>query len=125
MGSLNGEFGSYLNFYLAGREPVPAGVSVRTKFVCACGANHGARFFKKFSEAGAQAAREFWLIDVDGPAGAIDIDGVYSRDDCISILEKLLLRWQAVHTSVLLAAPFIGFNYPNARKKIPDLWNWF
>jgi hypothetical protein len=67
---------------------------------------------------------EFWLIDVKGAGKTIDIDGVYSRDDCIAILEKLLLRWRATHNAVLLAAPFIGFNYPGARKKIPNLWNW-
>lgn len=67
---------------------------------------------------------EFWLINVDGGKKAIDIDGIYSRDDCIALLEKLLLRWRATHNAVLLAAPFIGFNFPGARKKIPDLWNW-
>lgn len=121
---VNGAIGSYLNFFLKGRELALEGESVRTNFFCICGTEHRARFFRRFSETYAQGVNEFWLIDVDGPAKSIDIDGVYSRDDCISILEKLLLRWRATHNTVLLAAPFIGFNYPGTRKKIPDLWNW-
>lgn len=120
----NSALSSHVDFFLASREPAPEGASVRTKFRCKCGAEHQGRFFRKFSEAHVQGVDDFWLIDVVGAAKAIDIDGVYSRDDCIAILEKLLLRWQATHSAVLLAAPFIGFNYPGARKKIPDLWNW-
>ncbi len=121
---VNSVISSHLNFFLKGSEPALDGESVRTNFVCKCGTEHRTRFFRKFSEKYAKGVNEFWLIDVDGPAKTIDIDGVYSRDDCISILEKLLLRWRATHNTVLLAAPFIGFNYPGARKKIPDLWNW-
>lgn len=121
---VNGAVGSYLNLFLKGRELAPEGESVQTNFLCKCGTKHRARFFRRFSETYAQGVNEFWLIDVVGPAKTIDIDGVYSRDDCIAILEKLLLRWRATHNTVLLAAPFIGFNYPGARKKIPDLWNW-
>ncbi len=124
LGPVNGAIGSHLHFFLASREPAPEGASVRTNFLCKCGTGHRARFFRKFSETYAKGVNEFWLIDVDGPAKTIDVDGVYSRDDCLAILEKLLLRWRATHNAVLLAAPFIGFNYPGARKKIPDLWNW-
>lgn len=121
---VNQALASYLNYYLASHAPVPDGESIRTSFVCKCGVEHEARFYRKFSEKLAETENEFWLIDIAGPAKTIDIDGVYSRDDCIAILEKLMLRWRATHNSVLLAAPFIGFNYPNARNKIPNLWNW-
>jgi hypothetical protein len=124
LGQVRSAIGSHLNFLLASRESAPDGASVQTTFLCTCGAEHHARFYRKFSEAGVDDVNEFWLINVDGAQKALDIDGIYSRDDCIALLEKLLLRWRATHNAVLLAAPFIGFNYPGARKKIPDLWNW-
>ncbi|WP_457322599.1 hypothetical protein [Roseateles sp. P5_E11] len=115
---------SYLNWYLATRGGPPEGISVRLKATCACGAQHRVRFYRPFSERVARAASEYWLVDAEGLAPTLDVDGIYTRDDCITILEKLLLRWRAMHSAVLLAAPFIGFNYPGARKKIPELWNW-
>lgn len=121
---VNKAFSQFLNWYLANRCDTPEAVSVWLELYCACGAKHRARFYKPFSEYVAQDSSEYWLVDVIGDKLAIDIDGIYSRDDCITILEKLLLRWRALHCSVLLASPFVGFNYPGARKKIPALWNW-
>lgn len=114
----------YLSLYLAQSAGSPVGISIWLDVLCACGAAHRARFYREFSEKLPQAASEFWLVDLEGDKRALDVDGIYSRDDCIAILEKLLLRWRALHSAVLLAAPFIGFDFPGARKKVPDLWNW-
>ncbi|MGY4828585.1 hypothetical protein ACVNIS_08415 [Sphaerotilaceae bacterium SBD11-9] len=72
--SINGALGSHLNFYLASREPAPEGSSTRVPFRCECGAEHQARFFRKFSEQHAEDAEEFWLIDVAGAERTIDVD---------------------------------------------------
>lgn len=114
----------YPNWYLAYRGGSAEAISVWLDVSCACGAKHRARFYQEFSADVSQTASEFWLVDVEGDGPTLDVDGIYSRDDCITILEKLLLRWRALHSVVLLAAPFVGFNYPGARKKIPELWNW-
>lgn len=131
LASINSAFATYLNWYLANsRGGPPEGVSARVKTACTCGQTHEARFYRNFTESVSERAADYWLIDVapdvkipDGER-TLDIDGIFSRDDCITILEKLLLRWRAGHSAVLLAAPFIGFNFPSAKKKIPDLWNW-
>lgn len=117
-------YAGYLNWHLAHRGDAPEAISVWLDVSCSCGAEHRGRFYREFSEDVSQAASEFWLVDVEGDAPTLDVDGIYSRDDCITILEKLLLRWRALHSAVLLAAPFIGFNYPGSRKKVPELWNW-
>lgn len=129
--SVEAAFAKYLNWYLANsRGQPPEGISVRLATDCTCGCAHEVRFFRKFTESFAERAADYWLIDICGIAAGLDVDktldvdGIYSRDDCIALLEKLLLRWQAGHSAVLLAAPFIGFNYPGAKKKVPDLWNW-
>ena len=124
LAEVNRAFARYLNWHLAHQGGAPEAICVLLNVSCTCGAEHRARFYREFSEDISQAASAFWLIDVKGKKPTLDVDGVYSRDDCITILEKLLLRWRALHSGVLLAAPFIGFNYPGARKKIPDLWNW-
>jgi ssDNA-binding Zn-finger/Zn-ribbon topoisomerase 1 len=129
--SINSAFGTYLNFYLANSGGgAPEGISASIETACACGRTHKARFYRNFAESFSERPADYWLIDVaplapvpeDGKT--LDVDGIFSRDDCIAILEKLLLRWQAGHSAVLLAAPFIGFNFPGAKKKIPNLWNW-
>jgi hypothetical protein len=117
-------FSEYLNWYLANRIDAPEAISVRMTMSCTCEAQHHVCFYKEFSENVPQAASEFWLAEAEGDKPTLDVDGIYTRDDCITILEKLLLRWRALHSAVLLAAPFIGFNYPGARKKVPELWNW-
>lgn len=131
LASINLAFATYLNWYLANsRGGAPEGISARVETACTCGRTHKARFYRKFTESFPEQAADYWLIDVvpdvPVPVGVktLDVDGIFSRDDCIAILEKLLLRWQAGHSAVLLAAPFIGFNFPGAKKKIPDLWNW-
>lgn len=124
LAEVNLALGGYLNWYLAHRSGVPEAISVLLCVSCTCGEEHHARFYREFSEEVSRPASAFWLIDVKGEKPTLDVDGIYSRDDCITILEKLLLRWRAVHSAVLLAAPFIGFNYPGARKKLPELWNW-
>lgn len=129
--SVNSAFENYLNWYLANsRGGAPEGISVRVGTACTCGRSHEARFYRNFAESFSDRAVEYWLIDISPavpvPEGVktLDVDGIFSRDDCIAILEKLLLRWQAGHSTVLLAAPFIGFNFPDARKRVPNLWNW-
>lgn len=131
LASINLAFATYLNWYLANSHGgAPEGISARVETACTCGRTHEARFYRNFTESFPERAADYWLIDVAPdvpvPEGrkTLDVDGIFSRDDCIAILEKLLLRWQAGHSAVLLAAPFIGFNFPGAKKKIPDLWNW-
>lgn len=128
--SINFAFAAYLNCYLARSGGAPEGISARVETACTCGRAHEARFYRNFAESFPEQAADYWLIDIAPTAPVpegrktLDVDGIFSRDDCIAILEKLLLRWQAGHSAVLLAAPFIGFNFPGAKKKVPDLWNW-
>ena len=129
--SINLAFAAYLNWYLANsRGGAPEGISTRVATPCTCGRPHEARFYRNFAESFAKRAADYWLVDIAptapflGGDKTLDVDGIYSRDECIAILEKLLLRWRAAHSAVLLAAPFIGFNFPGAKKKIPNLWNW-
>lgn len=52
------------------------------------------------------------------------IDGLYKRDECFSILDFCLKRWAIIADEVLIAVPFIGFQYKNKRCKNQVLYYW-
>lgn len=52
------------------------------------------------------------------------IDGLYTRDECFSILDYCLKRWTMIANQVVIAVPFIGFQYNNKRCKNQVLYFW-
>ena len=56
------------------------------------------------------------------------IDGVYTRDILQLYLERLLVRWKMICNHVIIASPFIGFDFkfskPENFEEISYLWNW-
>ena len=52
------------------------------------------------------------------------IDGLYTRDECLSILDFCLKRWTLTANEVIIAVPFIGFHYKNKRCKNQVLYFW-
>ncbi len=52
------------------------------------------------------------------------IDGIYTRDDILVFLERLLNRWRYTASETLLVVPFIGFQYKNAEEALQELWEW-
>ena len=124
IGAINGCLGSFLNRYLKGGIPTPETIEVTLDVCCAC-TSHRMVFHRPFSEAGGRVNEpsEFILAGPDDPSTLTDIDGVFSRDDCISIFKKLLLRWRARHRLVMLVVPFIGLDYRGREENRLDLWN--
>lgn len=45
------------------------------------------------------------------------IDGIYTRDQSLLYLERLLVRWRALCSEVIVATPFIGYNFPFSKKE--------
>lgn len=53
------------------------------------------------------------------------IDGIYTRNEAISFLERCLNHWSALCNEIIIATPFIGFNFNGKqREEIVKLWNW-
>lgn len=54
------------------------------------------------------------------------IDGIYSRDELLLYLERLLVRWKILCSHIVIASPFIGFDMqfskPEDKKEIIYLW---
>jgi len=108
---------------LKGYTPTPNAIDVTVEAACSC-ATHRVTFVGDYTPANPiMQARDFLLAGPDDPALLIDIDGVYSRNDCVEMFKKLLLRWRARHRVVLLVVPFIGFDFPGREADKLELWN--
>nr|WP_321440568.1 hypothetical protein [uncultured Hyphomonas sp.] len=109
---------------LKGHFRVPETIEVKLDASCACGTRE-VKFYRAFSETKpvAEGPTEFILVGPDDPAILTNIDGVYSRDECVEIFKKLLLRWRFRHQVVLLVVPFIGLDFPGREENRVDLWN--
>jgi hypothetical protein len=128
LNDINAAIGAYMNFYLKGRNGDPKSIIILTEYLCACDHKSKVVLYKEFieRELPAEDIHEFMLIDVIGNALERDIDGVFDRDDCKSILQKLLIRWKVYYNKVLLAVPFIGFDFKFRKQEEQrvELWNW-
>lgn len=52
------------------------------------------------------------------------VDGLFTRDECFSILAFCLNRWAMMANQVIIAVPFIGFHYKSKRCKNQVLYFW-
>lgn len=115
---------SYYNAYLAGQNFAP---KVKQVFVY-----HNYKIGKKkckalwvadFKEMHILDAKNFYLIHHND---ADIIDGIYSRDSSLKYLERLLVRWKALCNEVIVATPFIGYDFPfskdSDKKELIALW---
>lgn len=110
--------------YYKGYAPRPDIIEVKLDVPCECAA-YRLSFFRDFSERDHHvgAALDFNLAGPDNPAMLREIDGIYSRNECLEIFKKLLLRWRGRNQVVMLVVPFIGFDYPNREEDKLSLWN--
>lgn len=124
--SINRAIASYLNYYLKGRAGNPDSIIILSDYICSCGFETKLVLTKKFKEKELpiENKHELILIDVIGSNLEFTIDGIYNRDSCLSVLQKLLIRWQVYYNKVFLAVPFIGFDFKNSEEQRVELWNW-
>ena len=122
--AVNGALERHFTVYLKGYETKADAIRVTLEARCGC-STHEVSFFRDYVEADGffKKASEFVLAGPDDAMQLIDIDGIYSRDQCIEIFKKLLLRWRARNQIVMLVVPFIGLDYPGREENRMDLWN--
>lgn len=116
-------YANAFNCYLSGGYGFKSTV-VKLDCACSCGWQSKATLFRPFR--GNESAlppnhTEFLLADIrDAKLGLLD--GIFSKDDCLLILRKFLLRWQFICERTLIAAPYIGHPYMD-KQVIVDLWD--
>ena len=63
------------------------------------------------------------LADVSGARLHEDLEGIFSKTQCLDILEKLIIRWRLFFAKTLIVTPFVGHNWLSHSEQC-DLWSW-
>lgn len=66
---------------------------------------------------------DLYLVGTDMPVLTNCIDGVMSKNDCKRILEKFVIRWNAIYPRLLIVTPFVGHQWLS-QELIIELWDW-
>lgn len=122
--AINSALTQHFNLYMKGYETKADTIRVDLEVRCNCG-THEVSFFHDYIEANGfpDKASKFILAGADEAAKLLDIDGIYSRDECVEIFKKLLLRWRSRNQVVVLVVPFIGLDYRGREEDQMELWN--
>ncbi|MCQ1060002.1 hypothetical protein LRP52_32250 [Photobacterium sp. ZSDE20] len=88
---------------------------------CTCNKEYSAVFYKKYDHKGYDIS-DFNLGNIinSKPLESV-IDGTMSKDDCMELLKKTLVRWELLFDKVLIITPFVGHQYLSDEKLI-DTW---
>jgi len=99
---------------------------VRVPVTCTCGREHTATFYTRLamgSEVGPSSEDDFLLADVSGAVMEETLDGIFSKNDAMDILEKLVIRWNLLADQILIVSPFVGTTYISNEKQL-TIWSW-
>lgn len=121
--AINDAFRVYRNYYLKGRD------TVEKSFVVINypngSKNYRAIFSKQIGSERDLCMEGLYLIHHSDMDLERHIDGIYTRNEAIVFLERCLNRWSALSSEVIIATPFIGFNFNKKQKEeVVRLWNW-
>lgn len=115
---------NYINWSLSnahGQNPDYA--IAKLNFKCTCGNLCASFFFKKYIETYDLKIEEFSICNIIGSQKITDtiLSGVYSKDNSVSWLYKLIPRWTLLFDKVYIITPFIGHQWLNPPKLMK---NW-
>ncbi|ELY1990545.1 hypothetical protein SL034_005699 [Vibrio harveyi] len=105
---------NYVNWSLKNaRGDGPEYIIAKLDFKCSCGNECKSFFFKNYIETANVDIEEFSICNI---IGACEVDkriasGVYSKDNCISWLYKLIPRWTLLFDKVYIITPFVGHQW--------------
>ena len=93
----------------------------KLNLICSCNKEYSAVFYKKYDHNGFDIS-DFNLGSIIGstPLEKV-IDGTMSKDDCMELLKKALVRWELLFDKILIITPFVGNQYLSDEKLI-DTW---
>jgi len=120
----NREHNNYVNWSLKNAHGQgPEHIIVKLDFQCSCGEECQVVFFKKYIETLNLDIKEFSICHV---MGARSVDkrikpGVYSKDNCVSWLYKLIPRWTLLFDKIYIITPFVGHQWLKS-DRLMDTW---
>jgi len=92
------------------------------KIQCACKATYSSVFYKKYDHNGFDISDFNLGSIIDSKPLESIIDGTMSKDDCMELLKKALVRWELLFDKVLIITPFFGHQHLSDEKLIET---WF
>ncbi|WP_101564779.1 phospholipase D-like domain-containing protein [Alteromonas macleodii] len=110
----NNEHYNYVNWSLKnGRGQGPEYIIVKLSVECTCGNQCKSFFFKKYVESFNVEIEDFSICNITGSRKINEIisPGVYSKDNSVSWLYKLIPRWTLLFDKVYIITPFIGHQW--------------
>lgn len=117
------ELSTLKNGYLAG---VAGADAIRRLEVAVSLSDRVCRFMKEVRSENDFTVEGLTLVEVEGVDPARLVNGVYTRDRCLSILGKMLMRWRLMCREVFFVSPFIGLQYhtDKCESEVRAFWNW-
>ena len=114
---------NYLNWSMKSGGPDPEYIISRLPIVCGCGASLVAYVGKPYSQDHNFSASEFSILNVVGSKKLPDAmkPGIYSKDQVMEWLYKLLPRWTVLFDTIYLMVPFVGHLYMKP-EQIVGVW---
>ncbi len=114
---------NYLNWSLKNCGADPEFIVSRLPIVCGCGNALVAYIGRPYSRDHDFVAREFSILNVIGAKSLPNAikPGIYSKDQVMEWLYKLLPRWTMLYDTIYLIVPFVGHLYMSS-EKIVGVW---
>jgi hypothetical protein len=115
-----------INYGLAQHLPPLEHIVIHCNVPCECGRKHQATFYCKFILnfcALPQTEEEYLLADISGTNLSDRLEGLLTKKEVMTLLEKLLIRWHLTSDQIIVASPFVGHSYLEPEKRL-SLFSW-
>lgn len=117
-------FNNLMNFILANDAWERENLVIEIQSKCDCGNQFISYWYYKYILNGEPIDFEkVCLIGTNMSMLSEKIDGISSKNDCIKLLEKLIIRWNAIYPRLLIVTPFVGHQWMSKLELI-ELWDW-
>lgn len=115
---------NYVNWSLKnGRGQGPDYIIIKLRLKCSCNNQCTGFFFKKYTETLSLEVGDFSICNIIGARGISKVisSGVYSKDNSVSWLYKLIPRWTLLFDKIYIITPFIGHQWLSS-SELMDAW---
>lgn len=119
------QYNSLMNYFSANHRACHENLVIEIKAVCVCEQQFVSYWHKKFivDKKSIIPQKDLFLIGTDMPIRSSYIDGILSKNECKTILEKFIIRWNAIYPRLLAVTPFVGHQWLS-QEEIIELWGW-
>jgi hypothetical protein len=119
---INENYRTYYDRYVKGKDTADSSFVIINYELL--GIKYKAVFAKQIDNEYDLSHENLYLISHSAINLEEEIDGIYTRNESLIYLERLLNRWRYSANEVLLIVPFIGFHYKNSEEARIQLWDW-